>query len=155
MGTQGAGVQPATPCTWARSVLRWPRGPVATWPIWRIAWPAGPDYTSSQGGETPPWILRCVLGPWLQVSHWGARAGPEKGKKGTDGSRKTCPVRSDWGNWGCLIWRKGGSGGPLLLSAIATSLQSLCCFPPERSLYWGGVLPLLTSLMWKDERKLP
>ena len=27
----------------------------------------------------------------------------------------TCLTRSDWGNWGCLVWRREGWGGTLLL----------------------------------------
>lgn len=47
---------------------------------------------------------------------------------------------SDWGNWYCLFWRRGGPGGTSLLCTIIWK---------EVVMRWGQ--SLLPCLKWKDE----
>ena len=79
--------------------------------------------------DAAPQIVCLVVGPSLQERHWGPGEFPEKGNKAGEWSREQVL----WENWGCLAWRKGGSGETLSLSTttwkeVVARWVSVCSF---------------------------
>ena len=75
--------------TWASSVPRWPRRPMASWLVSGIVWPAGAGRWSCPcaqhwWGLTSSTVLS--FGPSLQDGHWVAGVRPEKGNEAGEGS---------------------------------------------------------------------
>ena len=71
-----------------------------------------------------PRILCSGLDPWPQEGCRGAGVCPEKGKEAGEGSGEQILTRTGWGNWGCLVWRGGGSTGNLI--ALYNCLKGGC-----------------------------
>ena len=84
-----------------------------TWSGSGMVWPAG-------AGQ---WFFPCAWQWWGRISSAVSISWPQfrKDTEGLEHIQKratrlvrglvTSPVRSGWGSWGCLSWRRGGSGG--------------------------------------------
>ena len=108
--------------TWASSVPRWPRRPTASWLGSGIVWPAGAGRwscpcTRHWWGRT--WSTVFGFGPLTTRKMLRCRSVSREGQRGWWGVWRTSLARSDWGNWGCSVWRRGGWGGTLTLSTTA------------------------------------
>ena len=103
----------------------------ASWLVSGMVWPAGEGRWSSPctrhwWGHTSNTVFS--FGPLTTRRTLSCWSTSKEGQQSWWRVWKTSPVRSGWGNWGCLSWRKKAEGGP------HCSLQL-----PERRLWRGGV----------------
>ena len=98
---------------------RWPRRPMAPWLISETGQPAGGDCPSVLALARPH--LECCVQRGALTARKALRpcSMSREGQESWWGVQRESHMRSGWGNWGCLVWRRGGSGKTLSLSTIA------------------------------------
>ena len=107
---------------WTSSVHRWPRRPMASWLVSGVVWWAGLVKSSCPVLFTRGLTSSAVFSFGNLSKERTLRS--KEGQQSLWGVWRTLPTRSNWGNWGCLVWGKGGWGETLLFSSNTWKVTS-------------------------------